>query len=195
MPFCTSLYTGSALLNAGTWSVSTMSVKLVQTTLVCQSASTVLGIRVTQCKQHVVLAHVQTNALHQPGATTFCQQQPNPTQLGTDVTGLWHGQRRYTYNTHTHTHACIKIKITASNAEMLPHSYLGTLSVLLSALCPPAPLKSLTFWRYTNQMNIITKQILHATVHSNNSHTSAKLCWYLQINQGNLRPTYTVYFL
>jgi len=29
------------------------------------------------------------------------------------------------------------------------------LSVLLSALCPPAPLKSLTFWRYTNQIIII----------------------------------------
>jgi len=28
------------------------------------------------------------------------------------------------------------------------------LSVLLSALCPPAPLKSLTFWRYTNQIII-----------------------------------------
>jgi len=25
----------------------------------------------------------------------------------------------------------------------------------LSALCPPAPLKSLTFWRYTNQIIII----------------------------------------
>jgi len=33
-------------------------------------------------------------------------------------------------------------------------SYLGTLSVILSALCPPAPLKSLTFWRYTNQIII-----------------------------------------
>jgi len=29
------------------------------------------------------------------------------------------------------------------------------LSVILSALCPPAPLKSLTFWRYTNQIIII----------------------------------------
>jgi len=29
------------------------------------------------------------------------------------------------------------------------------LSVLLSALCPPAPLKSLTFWRYTNQIVIV----------------------------------------
>jgi len=29
------------------------------------------------------------------------------------------------------------------------------LSVLLSAHCPPAPLKSLTFWRYTNQIIII----------------------------------------
>jgi len=29
------------------------------------------------------------------------------------------------------------------------------LSVLLSALCPPSPLKSLTFWRYTNQIIII----------------------------------------
>ena len=28
-------------------------------------------------------------------------------------------------------------------------------SNLLSALCPPAPLKSLTFWRYTNQIIII----------------------------------------
>ena len=26
---------------------------------------------------------------------------------------------------------------------------------ILSALCPPAPLKSLTFWRYTNQIIII----------------------------------------
>ena len=34
-------------------------------------------------------------------------------------------------------------------------SYLGMLSVLLGALCPPAPLKSLTFWRYTNQIIII----------------------------------------
>jgi len=29
------------------------------------------------------------------------------------------------------------------------------LSVLLSTLCPPVPLKSLTFWRYTNQIIII----------------------------------------
>ena len=29
------------------------------------------------------------------------------------------------------------------------------LSVLLSALCPPVPLKSLIFWRYTNQIIII----------------------------------------
>ena len=29
------------------------------------------------------------------------------------------------------------------------------LSVLLSTLCPPAPLKPLTFWRYTNQIIII----------------------------------------
>jgi len=29
------------------------------------------------------------------------------------------------------------------------------LSVLLSALCPPVPLKCLTFWRYTNQIIII----------------------------------------
>ena len=29
------------------------------------------------------------------------------------------------------------------------------LSLLLSALCPPAPLKSLTSWRYTNQIIII----------------------------------------
>ena len=27
--------------------------------------------------------------------------------------------------------------------------------VLLSALCPPAPLKSLTLWRYTNQISIV----------------------------------------
>jgi len=29
------------------------------------------------------------------------------------------------------------------------------LSVLLSAVCPPAPLKSLTFWRYTNQIIMV----------------------------------------
>jgi len=29
------------------------------------------------------------------------------------------------------------------------------LSVLLSTLCPPAPQKSLTFWRYTNEIIII----------------------------------------
>ena len=34
------------------------------------------------------------------------------------------------------------------------------LSVLLSALCPPAPLKSLTFWRYTNQIIIIIINII-----------------------------------
>ena len=29
------------------------------------------------------------------------------------------------------------------------------LSVLLSALCPPAPLKSLTFWHYTSEIVIV----------------------------------------
>ena len=38
-------------------------------------------------------------------------------------------------------------------SRLLAWSYM--LSVLLSALCPPAPLKSLTFWRYTNQIIII----------------------------------------
>jgi len=33
--------------------------------------------------------------------------------------------------------------------------FLGMPAVLLSALCPPAPLKSLTFWCYTNQIIII----------------------------------------
>ena len=37
------------------------------------------------------------------------------------------------------------------------------LSVLLSALCPPAPLKSLTFWHYTNQIIIII--IMHVRKH------------------------------
>ena len=37
------------------------------------------------------------------------------------------------------------------------------LSVLLSALCPPAPLKSLTFWRYTNQIIIIIIIIITVT--------------------------------
>jgi len=35
------------------------------------------------------------------------------------------------------------------------------LSVLLSALCPPAPLKSLTFWRYTNQIIIIIMSLYY----------------------------------
>ena len=37
------------------------------------------------------------------------------------------------------------------------------LSVLLSALSPPAPLKSLTFWRYTNQIIIIVIKAVGAT--------------------------------
>jgi len=42
------------------------------------------------------------------------------------------------------------------NSCSLPtYSYLGMLSVLLSALCPPVPLKSFTFWLYTNQIIII----------------------------------------
>ena len=38
------------------------------------------------------------------------------------------------------------------------------LSVFLSALCPPAPLKSLTFWRYSNQIIIIIIIIIKETL-------------------------------
>ena len=37
-------------------------------------------------------------------------------------------------------------------------------AVLLSPLCPPAPLKSLTFWRYTNQI-IIMVALRNRAVH------------------------------
>jgi len=40
------------------------------------------------------------------------------------------------------------------------------LLVLLIALCPPAPLKSLTFWRYTNQIIIIIIIKRHLTTYN-----------------------------
>ena len=50
-----------------------------------------------------------------------------------------------------HTHIAGRLHYQDHNVA----GRLGTLSILLSALCPPAPLKSLTFWCYTNQIIII----------------------------------------